>query len=220
MDTLITVRPYQPEDRPAIRRICYLTGFMGGPVGWYWRDFESFANIWTSYYTGREPESTFVVLHAGRLVGYLLGCVDTRRAPSDMDAFLSQMIRRFLLFRPGTAGFFWRCLFDLLRGNPIPENELDLTRFPSHLHIDLLPEARRMGAGSALMHSWFDKLATVGSPGCHLGTLAENAKAIAFFERMGFRRFCAPLLIPGMRSPEGTRLHEQLMVREIMDTSL
>jgi ribosomal protein S18 acetylase RimI-like enzyme len=213
----IVIRPYEPADRPEIRRICYETGFMGAPSDWYWRDFKSFADIWTGYYTDREPESTFVAVQEGKVLGYLLGCVDTRRAPSDAANILNQTFKRFLLVRSGTAGYLWRTIADLLRGTPIPSHEVDLELYPSHLHIDLLPEARGSGAGSALMHAWFDRLAKVRSPGCHLGTLGENTNGIAFFERMGFRRFAPPGLIPGMRDRDGGRIHDQIMVREMSD---
>jgi GNAT superfamily N-acetyltransferase len=93
--------------------------------------------------------------------------------------------------------------------------KVDLRLYPSHLHIDLLPEGRGTGAGSALMRAWFDRLAAAGSPGCHLGTLGENANGIAFFEKMGFQRFGPPTLIPGMRTPDGKRLHDQIMVRKM-----
>jgi ribosomal protein S18 acetylase RimI-like enzyme len=214
VDPVLQVRKYRSEDRPAVREICCLTGFMGEPSDWYWRDRESFADIWTGYYTDREPESAFVAVRDGKVIGYLLGCVDTRKAPSDTANFLKQTFRRGLLVRPGTAGYLWRTLADLLRGVPVPDTPIDLERYPSHLHIDLLPEARGTGVGTRLMQAWFERLAEVRSPGCHLGTLGENVNGIAFFERMGFRRLGPPALIPGMRDRDGSRIHDQIMVRE------
>ncbi len=213
-DSAVVIRNYRLEDRQELRRICYVTGYMGAPADWYWRDFPSFADIWTAYYTDREPESTFVAELDGRVIGYLLGCVDTARAPALERAMLYQILVRFLPLRPGTAGFFWRALADILHGTQLPSGELDDARWPSHLHIDLLPEGRGLGAGAGLMRAWFERLAQVGSPGCHLSTLAENTRAIAFFEKSGFRRLGPATPIPGMRSPEGTRLHQQVMVRD------
>jgi ribosomal protein S18 acetylase RimI-like enzyme len=200
-----------------VREITYRTGYMGEPADWYWGDFASFADVWSSYYTDAEPESAFVAERAGRVVGYLLGCVSTAAAPSPASAITRQMLRRSLLFRPGTAGFFWRCVGDTLRHPRLPSGELSDPRWPSHLHINLLPEARGRGAGAALMRRWLDRLGSLGSPGCHLATLAENTGGIAFFERSGFRRFGAPLLIPGMRLRAGGRMHQQLMVRDLAE---
>ncbi len=63
------------------------------------------------------------------------------------------------------------------------------------------------------MEAWFERLAEVGSPGCHLGTLLENQSAITFFQRMGFECRDEPQLTPGMRTPTGGRHHIQFMVR-------
>lgn len=213
MDDLV-VRPYRSGDRSRVREICHRTGFLGEPADWYWQDRDSFADVWTSWYTDYEPESAFVAEQGGRVVGYLLGCVDTRRAPASSSLLRRVMLRRLLPLCPGTARFFWRSVADLLRGVPMPSGELLDPRWPAHLHIDLLPEARRRGAGAALMRRWFGRLREVGSPGCHLGTLAENRNAIAFFQRMGFRRLGAPRPVPGLRSRDRARMHQQLMVRD------
>jgi ribosomal protein S18 acetylase RimI-like enzyme len=186
---------------------------MGEPAGCYWRHVESFADIWTGYYTDREPESLFVATRGSSLVGYLTGCLDSRAAPSPARAVTLAALRHALFLRPGTAGFLWRGLLDSAAQRGMPSGELDDPRWPSHLHINLAPEARGLGAGRLLMEAWFERLAQLGSPGCHLGTLFENTNAIGFFERMGFERHGTPQPAPGMRSPSGSRHQLQYMVR-------
>ncbi|MDE3097403.1 MAG: GNAT family N-acetyltransferase [Chloroflexota bacterium] len=215
-----TVRPYRPEDRDAVRRICFLTGYMGDPADWYWRDERSFADVWSSYYTDAEPESLFVADADGRVVGYLLGCVDSGRAWNPVRIGARHAVGRLCLFRPGTAGFLWRTILDVALGRllrrPAMEGSFSDPRWPSHLHINLLPEARGSGAGRALMTAWLDRLRAVGSPGCHVETLAENGRAIAFFKAMGFERHGEPRLVPGERSREGGRLHGQVLVQPLV----
>ena len=96
----------------------------------------------------------------------------------------------------------------------VKASELDFhdPRWPSHLHIDLLPIARGRGAGRRLVSCWFERLRSANIAGCHLQTMAENANAIPFFEAVGFRRSGTPQLIPGFRSSAGTRHHIQTMV--------
>jgi GNAT superfamily N-acetyltransferase len=212
---VLTIRRYLDSDRERVREITFATGFMGEPAAWYWRDFTSFADIWSAYYTDREPESALVAADGGAVVGYLLGCVDSARAPSPRAAIARQLLRRQLLFRPGTAGFFWRSLRDSALHPSVPSGELADLRWPSHLHMNLLPEARSRGAGRGLMETWLDRLRRLGSPGCHLGTLAENVGAIGFFQRMGFVRHGPAVLVPGMRLRSGERMHAQLMVRDL-----
>jgi GNAT superfamily N-acetyltransferase len=86
-------------------------------------------------------------------------------------------------------------------------------RWPAHLHIDLLPAARGTGLGAALMARWLQQLQAAGSPDCHLLTLAENTRALKFFEKSGFRNHGNPALVGGMRGKKGERLHQQIMVR-------
>jgi GNAT superfamily N-acetyltransferase len=88
-------------------------------------------------------------------------------------------------------------------------------RWPAHRHIDLLPAARGGGAGRRLVGAWFDRLRGLGVGGCHLATLAENTGAISFFEAVGFRRHGEPVLIPGLRTRAGGRMHEQIMVVDL-----
>lgn len=210
----ITVRAFVASDREPIRRMTHLVGYMGEPAGWYWRHSESFADIWTSYYTDREPESLFVAVKGQEVVGYLTGCVDSRKSPSPAWAITRADLRYALYLRPGTAGFFWRGILDTLVQGGTPKGKLDDPRWPSHLHINLLPEARESGVGDSLMEAWFERLHRLGSKGCHLGTLLENQRAIRFFERHGFTRFGDPQLAPGLRSPSGGRHHLQFMVRD------
>lgn len=188
---------------------------MGESPSWYWRDRKSFEEIWTPYYTDEEPESLLVATRADQVVGYLTGCIDTALAPSPKQAVVRQLVRRGLLLRPGTAGFFWRAIADSLRHPNLPDGEIDDPRWPAHLHTNLLPEGRGCGLGHALMQRWLEMLRVQGVRGCHLGTLQENERAVAFFTRMGFRPYEEPVLAPGMRMPDGRPIHLQLMVIDL-----
>ncbi len=191
---------------------------MGDPVAWQWADAESFADLFSAWYTDHEPESALVVEVDGDVVGYLLGCRSSRRVATPQSLLARHVLRRGLLLRPGTARIMWRGTFDmgraLVAGRVSPTTFHD-PRWPAHLHIDLLPEARAAGFGRELVTTWLDRLRSEGIPGCHLETWAENDGAIAFFEAMGFRRWGEPVLVPGARSPEGHRHHAQLMVQSL-----
>ncbi len=213
-----TIRPYEPTDRARVRHICFVTGYMGEPVEWQWRDAESFSNIFTGYYTDAEPESALVAEIDGEVLGYLLGCADSSKAWSPGGVVGRQITRRGIAFRPGTARFVWRAVGDVVvdaARKRLPPAPFADPRWPAHLHIDLLREARGRGVGAALVHRWLDSLQHRGVPGCHLETIAENSGAIAFFESMGFERRRRPIPAPGMRSPSGGRHHVQLMVRSL-----
>jgi ribosomal protein S18 acetylase RimI-like enzyme len=209
------IRPYTPADRPAVRHICFETGYMGEPVDWLYGDRESFNDLITRYYTDQEPESIFLAERDGQVVGYLTGCVDSARTKGVGAREMQRVLLHGGLVRPGTARFLWRLLFDVLRDRDTPSEYLKDPRYPAHLHVDLLPEGRGRGMGRRLMTAWLDRLRLLGVPGVHLGTFAENANAIGFFQTCGFERHGDPKLAPGFRTREGNRMHVQWMARGV-----
>jgi ribosomal protein S18 acetylase RimI-like enzyme len=217
-DAGISIRPYRPSDRSGVRRVCYLTGFMGEPADWMWRDEESFADIFTGYWTDREPGSAMVAELEGEVVGYLLGCRDSRKVWNAGKQFAHHAFRRGLVLRPGTAGVFRRMvtdgIVDSIKHRLPPPTYYD-ERWPAHLHIDLLPVCRSKGVGETLVTRWLGTLRSEGIRGCHLQTMAENTGAIAFFEKMGFAKLGEPKGAPGFRTRSGARMSVQLMVQPL-----
>ena len=213
----VVLRPYQPQDAERIRLICYQTGFMGEPVGWLWRDRDSFTGLFCDWWISHQAGSVLVAELDGMVTGYLLGCEDSRRVAHEAAVFFRHFVGRGCCLRPGTARVMWRMLgdgaLDGLRGR-LPARVWD-ERWPAHLHIDLLPACRRRGVGRQLVTAWLGSLRADGIPGCHLQTTAENSQAVAFFEAMGFERHGLPANEPGFRTRNGERLHVQLMVQSL-----
>jgi ribosomal protein S18 acetylase RimI-like enzyme len=211
----MSVRPYRPEDREQVRRICYETGFMGESVDWFWRDRRSFADMFCGWWIDHQLESALVAELNGEVAGYLLGCEDSRLVASEAFILFRQFFGRACCLRAGTAGVMWRMvgegILDGIRGTLPPTRVWDL-RWPAHLHIDLLPECRGQGVGAQLVRAWLTSLRERSIPGCHLQTLAENKDSIGFFEAMGFERRGRLTSVPGFRTREGERIHVQLMV--------
>jgi GNAT superfamily N-acetyltransferase len=153
-----------------------------------------------------------------RVVGDLLGCRDTTAVELPPRAVARHLIGRGLLVRPGTAPVLWRTLGDAAVATArrrMPPAQVVDERWPAHLHIDLLPEARGTGVGRRLVDGWLASLRAEEVPGCHLVTWAENGGAIAFFEAVGFVRHGDPQPMLGLRSPTGDRHHTQLMVQRL-----
>ena len=180
-----------------------------------WGHEESLAEVYLTPYLDLEPESAFVALVDGRLAGYLVGCVDETALPQrggaarggdpEVPAVPAARSRAGSSRARRTTPLLLK-----LRREPTA-GELTDPRWPSHLHIDLLPIGRGNGAADGLMNLWFDRLRELGSPGCYLQTSAENTRAVRFFERMGFEKHGDNPVVPGSRH-EGKRMHQQTMV--------
>ena len=70
-----------------------------------------------------------------------------------------------------------------------PDFELPaaLAAYPSHGHIDLLPEARGRGIGRRCMAFLEARLAAAGSTGIFLDVNPANLNALRFYESLGYR---------------------------------
>ncbi len=186
------IRNYQPEDRGAVRYICSETGFLGDPQEIIVEDREAFADLWSMYWTDWEPYSVFVAEREGRVVGYILGCLDSERQERiskkeiALPLLRKALIRGFFI-KPKNIAFIARMVRSLLRR----EFNIPMDRFkreyPAHLHINIAdPGLRGKGVGWCLMKKYIDYLKEKGVRGVHLCTTSHNKQAIPFYHRCGF----------------------------------
>ncbi|MPZ88649.1 MAG: GNAT family N-acetyltransferase, partial [Nitriliruptorales bacterium] len=204
------IRAFTESDRAELRELFDRAG-EGAPTASLWEHEESEAAIYLDPYMDLEPDSLFVAMVDGTLTGYLTGCLDGSTFPSESQR-MEQAIRTCrLIFKRKPAAFFARSMVDMawaaIRREPTPKDFNDAHR-PAHLHINVEPQARGTGAADGLVKRWLDRLRENGSPGCHLQTVRENARAVRFFERMGFIKHGPTPLVPGIRY-DGKRLHQQ-----------
>ena len=183
------IRLYQPGDRAAVRRICCETADLGRPVEGFFDDREVFADALTLYYTDYEPASLWVALAQGEVAGYLMGCLDTRRY---LRLMALKIIPRLILRAFCRGVFFRRPAWHLFSGALKSarcgslKRQMDLNKYPAHLHIDISEKFRGQGMGRRLIEEFFLYLKGKGISGVHLSTRADSP-ACAFFEGMGFK---------------------------------
>jgi ribosomal protein S18 acetylase RimI-like enzyme len=179
------VRGYQARDYWDVSDVCLRTGERGDDATGRYVSDDLLSDIFARPYVLFEPDAAFVVEHAGRVGGYILCAPDTLAfveryraewlpllarkysAPSQRDARSEHLIQ--LGLRPE------RMLF--------PE----LSRYPAHLHIDLLPALQGRGLGRLLMSRLMQALRERGVPGLHLSVDPANTRARAFYDHLGFR---------------------------------
>jgi len=197
------VRKYQPVDRAAVREIACDTANAGEPVDRFFRDRETVADVLTRYYTDCEPQSLWIAECEGQVVGYLTGCLDTRRCERVtrrrvLPKALGGAVLRGALWHADT----WRLLAAfagtvVLGGFPHP---IDLAVYPAHFHINLREGFRGGGLGPQLVEAFRQQVDRAGVRGIHVVTRGDNAAARRFFERMGFHPlYEKPLVLPALR---------------------
>lgn len=210
----VRIRPYREPDLGALRELFVRAG-EGAPTASLWGHPPSEAAVYLDPYVEHVPESLLVADDGGALVGYLTGCPDPSRIPGEGERMERAVREHRLYARAAPAAFLARAVLDQVRGSLRREpraGEFTDPRWPAHLHVNLVGPAQGRGVGSALLDGWLDRLRAAGSPGCHLQTLVENARAVRFFARHGFVAHGPTPPVPGLRDAAGGRLHQQTMV--------
>ena len=185
----INIRPYQAEDRAALRTLCCDVADRGAPIENFFPDREVAADLLTKYYTDFEPESTFVAFSEGRLVGYINGCVDNRRYGLVMFWLLMPTVI-IKAFKNGV--FFKPEIVQLLRG--ILKNwrrifvwrKVSFHSHQGHLHIGIKADCRGQQVGRKLVEALVDYAQGLGMAELAASVHDANKAAGSFFEAQGF----------------------------------
>lgn len=182
----IEIRPFERRDREAVRNLCCDTGYLGQPIDPVFEDRELFADYLTSYYTDKEPESSWVVVQDGVVKGYLLGS----RRPMQQKAY--DRVQNVLLFLRGVTRFFgyrkesrdfvlW-ILRDSWKEVPITPSKT------AHFHFNLLPEVQSVAGTRALLGEYFDYLRAAGEKAVFGQVVTfSGRRGTRLFERYGFQ---------------------------------
>ena len=182
------IRPYRPDDRPALRAICADTGFLGQPIDPIFEDRELFADYLTSYYTDAEPESTFVCELNGEVKGYLMGS----RFPKRKSRFETRMLPGLVLrglwryftrpYKAASRRYVRWILTQARKQNPFTPPDIP------HLHINIRPEARNVAGAREMVDAYLQYLYDAGEKQVYGQVVTyESRRGDRMFARYGFK---------------------------------
>jgi len=185
LTTRVHIRPYEASDLDQLYEICLRTGAAGEDATHLVVEPRLFGELYAAPYGLLEPEHALVVDDgSGRAIAYVLGALDTRAFDVRCDAEWWPGLRE--RHPVGSGGNdLDELLISMLHHRHAPDDAV-LTEYPSHLHIDLLPEAQGLGWGRRLMTAMEDRLASDGSPGVHLSVSNQNQRALGFYLHLGY----------------------------------
>jgi GNAT superfamily N-acetyltransferase len=179
-----SIRPYHPSDLVALYRVCLLTGDSGADASGCYRDPELLGHVYVGPYAVLEPDLAFVLAQDGVPCGYVLGARSSQefyeRSERDWFPVLRQ---RYPLPAPQDESMDAAMVRKIHSGHRVNP---DLSAYPAHLHIDLLPIAQGTGWGRQIMATLLDQMRALGVPAVHLGVGARNQRAMGFYEHVGF----------------------------------
>ena len=183
------IRPYRPGDLDALYRICLLTGDAGHDATSLYHDPQLLGHIFAAPYGLFEPSLAFVAEDAAGVGGYILGTLDTRAFAEQLESKWWPRLRiRYPDPPPGLPAERWtpdQQMASLIHHPWRIPDEL-AARYPSHLHIDLLPRLQASGHGSELTKTLIAALRRQGSRGVHLHVPRANPHAAGFYRHLGF----------------------------------
>lgn len=184
----VRVRGYRPEDLDDLYRICLLTADSGADATALYRSPRLPGEIWAAPYGLFEPDLAFVAEDSEGVGGYVLGALDTRAFDDrlERDWWPALRVRHPQPSPADAAELSGPEQFALHDIHQPWRTDADLTaRFPSHLHIDLLPRLQGRGLGRRLMDTLVAALRARGSRGLHLFVSRRNVRAIEFYRHIG-----------------------------------
>ncbi len=176
------IRAYRPDDLPALRRICLLTGDDGTDATGRYPDDGLLPDAFLEPYATLVPETCWVAELEGRPAGYLVAALDTA---AFFERWRDEWAPVFRARHPHReSGPEW--LYDVGDGEEPRYGAAVAERYPTHFHIDLLPEAQGRGTGRALLRQLGLAAVAARVPGIHLSMSPTNSPARAFYDRLGF----------------------------------
>jgi len=186
----IVIRLYESRDREMLRQIACDTADMGEPVENFFGDREVVEDLLTRYYTDYEPESLWVAEYQRRVIGYLTGCLDTRRYFRVMvwrlvPQIVIKSILRGVFLRQDTLRLFRAAIKTGWLGG-FRRRHIPLDKYPAHLHMNVQKGFRSQNVGKRLVERFIEQAEVRRLCGIHLAVREDNVRAGKFFRQLGF----------------------------------
>jgi GNAT superfamily N-acetyltransferase len=183
------VRPYGPADRDALHRIAADTAFFGQAVERILSDRRLFCDAFYAYYTDLESAHSWVACIDGKVVGFVVGAIDTaeqqrRWRREVLPRVAWRALRGAYRLGRSTWQYTARMARAAIRGE---FSRPDLVAYPAHLHINVDRQWRGQGIGGGLIAAYLGQLRRLGIPGVHLETTDRNRAACRLYEKAGFQ---------------------------------
>jgi ribosomal protein S18 acetylase RimI-like enzyme len=183
------IRIYRQEDREDLYQICLLTADSGNDATSLFSDPRLPGHVWLGPYLAFEPTLAFVAEDSKGAAGYVVAALDTPSFEDRLERdWWPQLRARYPEPAQNPAEVVSPIEQAALNDMHRPWDVVgDLAwRFPSHLHIDLLPRIQGRGIGRKLMAAALSSLRAQGSRGLHLLVARGNERAAGFYRHIGF----------------------------------
>lgn len=189
MTDAVQIRPARPGDLAACYEVCLKTSDNGADGTHLHDDPDALGHIYVGPYLQIEPDFAFVLADEQGVCGYCLGTPDSARFYERFQREWLPPLQRTLTAPTGDPAN-WSLTQQLhqllLHPAPLTFFPPAFAAWPAHAHIDLLPRVQGQGWGRRLMELQLERLREAGATGIHLCVAPGNARALAFYGKLGF----------------------------------
>lgn len=181
------IRPARPADEAACYDVCLKTSDAGNDGSHLFDDPLVLGHIFVGPYLKFAPEFSWVLEDEQGVCGYVLGVMDTAAFFRWFEEEWLPPVRRHYTEPTGDPASLTRTqTFIRELFHPDTYFPPHFHAYPSHMHIDLVVRGQGQGWGRRMTEQLMAELKRRGSPGIHLGTGTGNARAQAFYRKLGF----------------------------------
>ena len=185
LDEGVKLQSSIPADLPGLLKVCLETANGGKGATHLHNLHDLVGEIYVAPYVLHEQNFAFTLKASEKVVGYVLGVLDTGRFESrlDTDYWPATKAKYAALTRDLTPHDV--SLIEELNRQGFSPAEL-IAKYPSHLHIDIIESHQGLGYGKTMILHLLKALQDAGSSGVHLHMSASNDRANGFYKKLGF----------------------------------
>jgi len=220
------VRHFEEKDREVVRTICRQTGQKGNPASVFFEDEEVITMLYADYYMDYEPESCFVAEVNGRVVGYELGCKDTRKKRLVLMTKIYPRVCLRIFWKLLTLQYrktdTYRTLWWVISKGWREALPVPLDKYPGHAHSNIEAAYRDYGLGQRLSQTMYEHMLEQGVKGTHCIIREEEGcgEWSSFLCReMGYKILKMKRNTVWEKTT-GKRWHAKLLVRDLNRSSI
>ena len=185
---VVKIRRAVRPDLEDLYVISLATGHHGGDATHLYSDPKLMGHIYSAPYLMLSPDTCFVAEDEQGVAGFAVGVISTGWFENHLEQDWWPNLRaRYTLIdkakREARAA-------DQKRIHAIHYPKTAPTavvsKFPSHLHLNLLPRLQGQGVGGSLLNAWLLMARNLGAEGVHVGVNEHNRRALRFWSKHGF----------------------------------
>ena len=183
------IRQAKISDMDDLYDICIRTGNYGEDARNLYNNHEALGIYYVGPYVAFEQDLAFVLEDKLGICGYVLGTKNTKKFFKKMtEKWLPKYQKRFQMPDGDPEKWNMDQKIVALIHNPRVSIPDSLNNFPAHLHIDLLPRARKKGNGRLMIETLHKKLKILGIKGVFLDVGIKNLNAQSFYKKIGYKK--------------------------------